>query len=279
MGLPMAQRVQAAGLAVRAVDSFAPQVERARAAGLSADTDPRSLVGCGTTLLLVATGVQVFELLTSPPFTDGGMSGSTVVLMSTVGPHVAEQAQQLARANGVRLVDAPVTGGVVGAQQGTLTLFAAGEQSLIDELSPALSTLGRVHTVGPTVGNGQSFKLVNQLLAAVHMAAAAEALGFAERLGLDLRTVLNLLPQGTASSWMLQDRGLRMALQVADRPVQTHLNIFVKDSGLVTDAAREVGYRAPLATVTNRLFTAAADRGWGTQDDSSVIDLYRIDAA
>ncbi len=279
MGLPIAQRIQGAGLQVRAVDAFAPQVAKARTAGLSADTDAESLRGCATTLLLVANGVQVFELLTSPPFADRGMAGSTVVLMSTVGPHVAEQAERLAGTNGVRLVDAPITGGVVGAQQGLLTLFAAGDQTLIDDLRPVLSPTGQVHIVGDKVGNGQSFKLVNQLLAAVNMATAAEALGFAERLGLNLATVLELLPKGTASSWMLADRGPRMALPVADRPVQTHLNIFVKDSGLVADAARDVGYRAPLTAVAHRLFTAAADRGWGTQDDSSVIDLYRIDAS
>lgn len=279
MGLPMALRLRDAGLPVRAVDAFAAQVAKAQAAGLSADTDPRSLQGCAVTLVMVATGVQVVELLNGPPFAEGAMAGSAVVLMSTVGPHVARRAEKLAAASGVRLLDAPVTGGVVGAEQGTLTLFAAGDRELVDELNPVLSPIGQVHPVGARVGDGQSFKLVNQLLAAVHMAAAAEALGFAERLGLDLATVLDLLPRGTASSWMLEDRGPRMAIPVADRPVQTQLSIFVKDSGLVADAAREVGYRAPLVGVAQRLFTAAADRGWGTQDDSSVIDLYRIDAS
>ncbi len=279
MGLPIALRLRDAGLQVRGVDAFAPQVETVQASGVSADTDPRSLRGCAVTVVMVATGVQVVELLNAPPFADGAMAGSTVVLMSTVGPHLARRAEKLAAAGGVRLLDAPVTGGVVGAQQGTLTLFAAGDPALIDELSPVLSPIGEVHPVGARVGDGQSFKLVNQLLAAVHMAAAAEALGFAERLGLDLGTVLGLLPKGTASSWMLEDRGPRMAIPVADRPVQTHLSIFVKDSGLVADAAREVGYHAPLVGVAQRLFTAAADRGWGTQDDSSVVDLYRIDAS
>ena len=275
MGMPIARRLRTAGMAVRAVDAYPPQVENARREGLAADTDPGSLRGCGVTLVLVATGAQVIDLLSGSPFADGGMAGSALVLMSTVGPQVATEAERLAQAAGVDLIDAPVTGGVVGARQGSLTLFAAGESGTIEALAPVLSPLGQVRTVGERIGDGQSFKLVNQLLAAVHLAAAAEALAFAERLGLDLATVMDVLPQGTAASWMLQDRGPRMATPSSDRPVQTHLDIFVKDSGLVAAAAREAGYRAPLVEATHRLFRTAADRGWGSADDSSVIDVFR----
>lgn len=275
MGFPMALRLQGGGLDVRAVDVVPASVDRCRDAGLTAATTTDHLAGCDVVLVMVATALQLDELLDAPVVTGGGLRGAVLVVMSTVGPEALRSAAAVAASYGVEVVDCPVSGGVVGATDGTLALFVAGEPTLVERVRPVLELTGRPHVVGERPGDGQSVKLVNQMLASIHLVAAAEATAFAQRLGLDADVVRPLLLQGAASSWMLGDRGPRLAADVATRPVQSHLDIFVKDSGLVAAAARDAGQLAPLTEVAADLWSRAAAAGLGRGDDSGVIEMLR----
>ncbi|KNH08082.1 2-hydroxy-3-oxopropionate reductase [Candidatus Burkholderia brachyanthoides] len=133
--------------------------------------------------------------------------------------------------------------------------------------------MGSVRVTGPKLGDGQAIKVVNQHLCSVHIVAAAEALNFARKLGLDQATV-ELIEKGAAGLWMLSDRGPRM-LQGTDVNVTSSINIFVKDSDLVADATATCGADVPLLSIANVRYHEAADAGLGLRDDSRMIETWR----
>src|SRR5690606_33058560 len=150
---------------------------------------------------------------------------------------------------------------------------ASGPAELIAEHQELLSVFGRVITAGTTLGDGQSLKAVNQLLCSVHLAAAGEALAFAQKLGLDPANVLDAVQHGAGGSWMLGDRGPRM-LEGLDAEVTSAISIFVKDSGLVNDIAESLDFDAPLVRAARDRFRQAAEAGLTQRDDSQVIRTY-----
>lgn len=272
IGLPMAERLAAAGYAVTGVDPFAAAVERSRAAGIPAVPMIADAPASDVVIVMVATPEHL-DTLVDQAAAAGAIAGRVWVVMSTVGPDAVTAAADRLIAAGARVVDAPVTGGVARARIGQLTIFASGAQEDIAAVADTLAHLGAVRTVGEQIGAGQAIKVVNQHLCAVHIVAAAEALALAADLGLDAEKVLPLLESGAAGSWMLSDRGPRM-LQSTDVEVTSQINIFVKDSGLVYEAARAVGSETPVLDAARDRYLAAAAAGLGTRDDSRVIETY-----
>ena len=196
-----------------------------------------------------------------------------MLVLATVGP---EPVVRWAREHEV--VDAPVSGGVARAAEGDLLIMVSGAQPAIERVRPLLEALARnAPVVGEEPGEGQKVKLVNQLLCGVHIAAAAEALAFAEALGLDARATWDVVRDGAAASFMLDDRGARMLDEAFEEP-KSALDIFVKDMGLVGEAARASGQPSPLAAVAEQLYRAGSRAGLGRLDDSSLITLLRDDA-
>jgi 3-hydroxyisobutyrate dehydrogenase/putative dehydrogenase len=225
---------------------------------------------------MVANAAQASGVL----FGEGGVAealpeGAAVVVMSTIGPEAVRDLTDALANRGLHTLDAPVSGGVARAEKGDLLIMAGGPQDLFEELRPVLEAMGSsvVHC-GPRVGDGQAVKLVNQLLCGVHIAAAAEALAYAEALGLDPRFVFETIRHGAANSFMLEDRGERM-LEEEYVPPKSALDIFVKDMGLVSKAAEEQGFEAPLASAALGMYLAGRDAGLGTEDDSGVIRVLR----
>lgn len=276
IGLPMARRLAGAGHAVLAVETSPVRQEAARRAGLTVAA-MADVASADVVIAMVATADQLESALCG----DGGAlghvrGGATCVIMSTVGPAAVEKVAAAAGEHGVAVLDVPVTGGVSGAESGSLTLLAAGEPATLAAVSDVLSVMGSIFECGTRIGDGQSFKLVNQLLCSVHLAAAAEALEFAERLGLDPARVLDAVGSGAGGSWMLRDRGPRMLAE--DPQVTATVDIFVKDSGLAADAAADVGFATPLLAAAHGAFRAASDLGLGHHDDSRVRRAYQRDA-
>jgi 3-hydroxyisobutyrate dehydrogenase-like beta-hydroxyacid dehydrogenase len=234
------------------------------------------VTGADAVIVMVATPDQLHQALFGPRGAAAGLPhGAVFVVMSTVGVEAVSAAAARLATSSAQLIDAPVTGGVSRARTGELVIFAGGDADAVVRVQPIFAVLGkRVVMCGPRVGDGQAFKLVNQLLCSVHLVAAAEALAFAERLGLDSAQVLEAVGDGAAGSFMLNDRGPRM-LAADTPPVLSSINIFVKDSGLVLDAARECGAEVPVLTAAAHQFLAAARDGLGSADDSSVIETLR----
>ena len=282
MGAPMAKRVVSAGFELSVFDvspeNAGPLVELgARQAG-----SPREAAeGAEALVLMVVNAEQVEEALFGGDGAAETLSPeSVVVVMSTVGPDAVRGIEERLAGRRVRLLDAPVSGGVARAERGDLLIMAGGSADLFEEVRPLLGTMGStVAHCGGSVGDGQSVKLVNQLLCGVHVAVAGEALAYAEALGLDPRSVFETIRYGAANSFMLEDRGERM-LEREFVPAKSALDIFVKDMGLVRLAAVEQGFQTPLADAAHRLYEMGSSLGLGEEDDSGVVRVFeRTDGA
>lgn len=203
-------------------------------------------------------------------------AGSVFVACSTMPPAYVQALAPRLAAKGISLLDAPVTGGAVGAAKGTLTIMAAGPKAAFERAKVVLEAFGaRVHHLSEANGAGCQMKVINQLLCGVHLAAAAEALALAKAQGLPLGPTLEILTSGAAHSWMLGDRGPRMATHDFGN-VTSAVDIFVKDLSLVLDATRATKFPAPLAHAAYMAFLATSARGQGGQDDSAVITDYEL---
>jgi 3-hydroxyisobutyrate dehydrogenase-like beta-hydroxyacid dehydrogenase len=273
----MAGRLAEAGFELKVFDVVAERASPLVEMGAASAASPKKAAeGSGALVLMVANAAQANNVL----FGEGGVAGAlpegaAVVVMSTIGPEAVREIDQELAGRGLRTLDAPVSGGVARAERGDLLIMAGGPRDLFEELRPVLDAMGSsvVHC-GPRVGDGQAVKLVNQLLCGVHIAAAAEALAYAESLGLDPRFVFETIRHGAANSFMLEDRGERM-LEEEYVPPKSALDIFVKDMGLVSNAAEERGFEAPLAAAALEMYLAGRDAGLGAEDDSGVIRVFR----
>ena len=279
MGAPMARCVARAGHPVTAYDVAAGRAETLAGDGVqAADSIAGAVRDAGIAVVMVATPDQVDEVLFGPGGAAGTLApGAVVMIMATVGPEVvAEVAARLGR-GGVTVVDAPVSGGVRRAADGDLLIMVSGADDAVGRAGPVIGALARsAPVVGPAPGDGQRMKLVNQLLCGVHIAAAAEALAFAESLGLDPGECWRVLRDGAAASFMFEDRGARM-ISGEFRDPRSALDIFVKDMGLVSAAAEHAAAAAPLAAAARRLFEEGHERGLGRLDDAALIEVFRHD--
>ena len=274
MGLPMARNLVARGFTVAGFDVRPAAMEAlVEAGGRRVGSATEAARGADFLLLMVVNAGQAEQVL----FADGALEAlapnGIVVLMATCPPGVVEALAARVLASGRRFVDAPVSGGVVGAAGATLTIMAAAPGETFDAAKPLLDALGdKVFHVGERPGQGAVVKAVNQLLCGVHIAVVAEAFSLAARLGVDLKILLQILGGSAASSWMLKDRGPRM-LQ-AEPEVTSAVDIFVKDLGIVLEAGREGKAALPLAAGAHQMFLATSGRGDGQADDSQVIRAY-----
>lgn len=272
IGTPMAQRVAAAGFAVTGVDPFGVARERAASLAIPAVASIADAPAEGTVVVMVATPDQL-DALVNEASAASVVADRTWVVMSTVGPDAARRASERLTTEGARVVDAPVTGGVARAATGELVIFAAGAGQDLDAVADVLAAMGTARIVGAEVGRGQAIKVVNQHLCSVHLVAAAEALALGASLGLDEAEVLDLVSGGAAGSWMLSDRGPRM-LHGEGAAVLSSVGIFVKDSGLVADAAASAHADVPVLAAARERLLLAAGAGLDGRDDSSVIETY-----
>lgn len=275
MGLPMATRL-AQRFDVRGFDIAADRLALAAEQGVAPAASAADAVrDAQAVLVAVRTGAQLHELL----FGETGLAdhlaeGSVVILTSTVGTEGIEVISDRLAAQGVQLVDAPLSGGPVRAREGDLLIVVGAQPSALETARPVLDQLAStLSVVGDKPGDGQAMKTVNQLLCGIHIAAAAEALALADALGLDRQRALEALTAGAANSFMLANRGPR-ALQAYDAEgaeVLSRLDIFVKDLGIVGDAARRAHLSTPVAAAAEQLFLLGEAQGLGALDDSAVI--------
>ena len=279
MGAPMAGCVARAGHLVTAYDIAAGRAAALAADGIGpADSIAGAVRDADIVVVMVATPDQVGEVLFGPGGAAGTLAaGPVVMIMATVGPEaVAEAAARLGR-GGIAVVNAPVSGGVQRAADGDLLIMVSGADDAVGRARPVLDALARsAPVVGPAPGDGQRMKLVNQLLCGVHIAAAAEALAFAESLGLAPGQCWRVLRDGAAASFMFEDRGVRM-ISGEFRDPRSALDIFVKDMGLVSAAAAHAGAAAPLTAAALRLYEEGHERGLGRLDDAALIEVLRQD--
>jgi len=276
IGTPMARAAAGAGLSVTAFDLSSAAREAVADVAATAGSAREAARGADVVAVMVATPAQLDAVL----FGEEGLAEvltaeSTLLVMSTVGPAAIESAVQRLEGLTARVVDAPVSGGTARAADGELLIMVGGAEEHIAAVRPVLDALAaNAPVVGPRPGDGQRFKIVNQLLCGVHIAAAGEALALADSMGLDLAQVHDVLGTGAAASFMFGDRGRRMVDGAFD-DVRSALTIFVKDMGLVAEAAGEVGQEVPLAASAQELYQRGSELGWDRRDDSIVYEVLR----
>jgi 3-hydroxyisobutyrate dehydrogenase len=188
-------------------------------------------------------------------------------------PAIARDLAQRLEGLGFHYLDAPISGGAAKASKGELTIMASGSPQAFAAARPALDAMAaKVYELGETAGTGAAFKMINQLLAGVHIAAACEAIAFAAKQGLDLDKVYEVITASAGNSWMFENRIPHVL--AGDYAPLSAIEIFVKDLGIVQDMARAERYPVPLVAAALQMYLAASGAGMGRDDDSSLARLY-----
>lgn len=271
MGMGAALSALRAGLPVIGLDLRPEALATLTAAGGQAATDAADLGARSEVVLVyVVNAAQAREVLFGP---DGAVAaarpGTVFVICVTMQPADAQDiCARLAQA-GMLAIDAPVSGGSVKAAAGEISMMAAGPAAAFDRAAPVLEAISAtVFRLGEEPGAGARMKTINQLLAGVHIAAAAEALALADAFGMDLAEVHRVIQSCAGNSWMFANRGAHVV--AGDYTPHSAVDIFVKDLGIVTDAARGAGAPTPLSDAALELFRQASAAGMGRLDDSAV---------
>jgi 3-hydroxyisobutyrate dehydrogenase len=229
---------------------------------------------CDAVVVLVVNATQTEEVL----FGAGGLAGhlragAVVICSATVDPTLPPQWQQRLAAKGLLLIDAPVSGGATKAAAGQMTVMASGEPAAFAAAGALLDAIaGKVYRLGDVAGVGSTVKMVNQHLAGVHIAAACEAMALGMRAGAEPRALYEVICNSAGMSWMFQNRVPHIL--DGDYTPLSAVNIFIKDLGIVLDAARKLQFPLPLAATAHQLYLATAAAGHGAEDDSAVIKFY-----
>ena len=275
MGAPMAINLSTAGHEVCGFDlRAAPLAALMDAGGEAATTAAEAAQDAELLWLMVVSGEQAQSVL----FDDGAASalkpGAIVVASCTQAPAMAAATAERLAAMGLVMLDAPVSGGAAGARAAALTIMCSGDPKVQQRVQPAFKAVGkRIFDVGAQPGMGSTAKMINQLLCGVHIAAAAEAMNVAERAGVSLQTMHEIISVSAGNSWMWGDRGPRMMMD--EPPVTSAVDIFVKDLGIVLDQGKAQRLGLPLSAAAMQMFLAASGLGHGAADDSQVIRAYR----
>lgn len=275
MGAGMAANLVKAGFRVRGYDLNAAAIKRLQdSGGEGADSPAVTADGAGLLIVMVATAEQADSVL----FGDKGAvaalpAGATVMLCSTVAPQYARDLEARLDAGGHRLLDAPVSGGVARAEDGTLTIMASGAPGAFAAAETVLAAVaGKVYRLGEAAGAGSAVKMVNQLLAGVHIAAAAEAMALGTRAGADPRALYEVITHSAGNSWMFGNRVPHML--EGDYTPLSAVDIFVKDLGIVLESGKRLRFPLPLSAAAHQLFLMASAAGLGREDDAAVVKVY-----
>lgn len=275
MGFGMARSLLRAGFAVSGFDVSEQAVARLVAEGGRAGATPaEAAAGADVVVSVVVNAAQTEAVL----FGDGGCAetmaaGSVFISSATMAPDAARGLAARLQAAGVHYLDAPMSGGAARAAEGQLTMLASGPSAAFKKARPALDAMtGTLYELGDEPGQGAAFKMVNQLLAGVHIAAASEAMAFAAAQGLDLAKVYEVITKSAGNSWMFENR-MAHVLE-GDYSPKSSVSIFTKDLGIVLDMARSANFPVPIAGSALQMFLMTAAAGMAKDDDSSVTRLY-----
>jgi 3-hydroxyisobutyrate dehydrogenase len=225
-------------------------------------------------LIVVVNARQVDQVV----FAENGLvealaAGGLIIQCATVAPSYARNLGEKLAERGIGLLDAPISGGSVKARQGQLSVMASGTGACFDQASAVLEAVaGKVYRLGDKAGVGSSMKLVNQLLAGVHIAAAAEAMALGLSMDLDPEAIYEVITHSAGNSWMFENRVPHIL--AGDYTPYSAVDIFVKDLGIVHSTGRELPLSMPVAAAALQQFTAASAAGHGREDDSAVIKVY-----
>lgn len=275
MGAGMARNLLQAGFAVTGFDLQPTARERLVAAGgRAAGTPAETADGVNLLFIMVVNDRQVEAVLFGP---DGAAPrlapGAVVVVSATVPASYIQDLGARLSAQGLELLDAPVSGGAIGAEGGTLSIMASGSARAFEVALPALEACAKkVHCLGDRPGIGSTIKAVNQLLAGVQLVTAAEGMAFGVAQGADPKVLFEVIKEAAGGSWMFGDRVPRML--AGDYAPRSAVDIWVKDLGLVLDTGKALRMPLPMAAAAYQVVMMAAAQGLGPIDDAGFVKVY-----
>lgn len=276
MGLGVARTLLSKGFTVNAYDVRAQVVKDFAKQGGVACASPAD-VGAASdiVIVLVVNADQTQEALFGAQGAAGKMRrGSVVIASATVAPAFAESLGTQLDAKGILLIDAPVSGGAARAAKGELSVMASGDPAAFTKAQSVLDAIAaKVYRLGDAPGMGSKVKMINQLLAGVHIAASAEAMALGIRAGVDPNVLYEVISNSAGSSWMFQNRVPHIL--AGDYTPLSAVNIFVKDLGIVLDSARKSTFPLPLTATAHQMFLMAGAHGLGGEDDSAVVKVFQ----
>lgn len=272
MGMAMALNLHRRGIPVCTHDIRPEAQAQALTHGLRTCDDAAAVAAQSDLIIVVVVNAkQIHEVLFGPrgvTAVDG--QGKTVMLCSTIAPEDTEALASALHAHGIATLDAPISGGPVRAEAGTMSIMLAGDEAVIARHEPVLAALSdKIFRLGKKIGDGARFKLVNNLLAGINLVGAAEAMALGIRLGLDRHMLLALMSASSGQSMMLEDRMTR-ALE-DDYAPRAYAHILTKDVALGVAMAAAAGQQTPLASHALEIFKATLARGYDSLDDAAVL--------
>ncbi len=271
MGTSMCGHLIAKGFAATVYSRTKTKAEPLLAKGARWADSPRAVAEASDVVFsIVGFPTDVREVTLSDDGTlAGSRAGSVLVDMTSSEPTLAVEIAQRAKAKGVHSIDAPVSGGDIGAKEARLSIMIGGDKAVVDALHPLWEAMGKtiVHQGGP--GAGQHTKLTNQILVASGMVSVCEALLYAYKAGLDLETVLKSVTPGAAGSWSLSNLGPRMINNNFDPGF--FVEHFVKDMGIALAESKRLGLCMPGLALAHQLYLAVMAQGYGRLGTHSLI--------
>ena len=274
MGTPMARRLVEAGYRVVAYDIDPTAVKRAEEMGAETAASPREIAeGCNPVITILPKSSDVEEVVLGPGgILEGGLEGLVLIEMTTAYPLSTRRIAAALAARGMRMLDAPVSGGVVGAERGTLSIMVGGDPELFEECRPLLEALGgKIFHMG-AVGSGHTMKAVNNFLSAASMIATSEALAISTKAGLNPRRVIEVLQVSSGRSWSTD---FKFPKYVLPRTFDDGFRIELqdKDLGILTRLAEDLGAPALVAGVVRQIVRLAMAEGYGKQGHTAIAEM------
>ena len=275
MGMGVAMSLLREGFEVHACDVRAEAVQKVVDAGGIAAASPAAMAPLVEVLLTVVVNADQTETVL---FGENGAAphmkpGAVVIASATVSPEFAKTLGKRLNDMGLLMIDGPISGGAAKAMSGEMIVMSSGTPAAYAKCEDVLDAIaGKVYRLGDEVGPGSVVKMVNQLLAGVHIAASGEAMALAIRAGANPDQVYEVITNSAGNSWMFQNRVPHIL--AGDYTPLSAVNIFVKDLGIVLDYAKKNVFPLPLSATAHQMFMSASAAGHGGEDDSAVIKTF-----
>lgn len=276
MGFPMAGHLAAAGHSVRVYNRTTAKADRwaETYTGTGHATPGEAATGADFVFICVGGDDDVRGVVYGDDGALGVLAeGAVIVDHTTASAALARELDVACKEKGVGFLDAPISGGQAGAENGQLSVMCGGDQAAFDRAEPVMDQYAKAITLLGPAGSGQQTKMVNQILCAGAIQGAAEALAFGEQAGLDMELVLQAVTQGAAGSWYLSNRGETMIRDEFDFGFA--VDWLAKDLGIVKAEAEALGAKIPLADLTANYLAKSQGAGDNRMDVTAIIRRYR----
>ena len=275
MGLPMSKNILKAGYNLTVFNRSKNKAEPLKEFGAKISNTLKDAVdGSDIVITMLTDDTAVDEVMNNDDFTKSLKSGAIVIDMSSVKPTTATKHGNNLKLKNINYLDAPVSGGTIGAEEASLAIMVGGEQNIFDDAFDILKKMGNPTLVGP-IGSGQVSKLANQIIVGLTIGAVAEAVTLCEKAGADPNKMIKALSGGWADSKVLQTHGKRMITK--DFTPKGRTSVHLKDMNNILECANNYNTHLPISNLVKEMYKSLVENGHGETDHSSLYkEIERI---